>query len=88
MIFLIVFFGFTAKVKEFRGPQIEALKKVPLDRILLETDSPHLPPFQGLRVNSPVYVGEIAKMIARHVDASAKEILQASVENARELYNF
>ena len=82
------FFGFTAKVKEFRGPQIEALKKVPLDRILLETDSPHLPPFQGLRVNSPVYVGEIAKMIARHVDASAKEILQASVENARELYNF
>ena len=77
-----------AKVKEFRGPQIEALTKVPLDRILLEGDSPHLPSFQGLRVNSPVYVGEIAEMIARHVGASAKEILQATVENARELCNF
>ena len=77
-----------AKVKEFRGPQIEELKKVPLDRILLEADSSHLPSFQGLRVNSPGYVGEIAKMIARHVGASAKEILQASVENARELCNF
>ena len=36
-------FGFTAKVLSFNDPQIEILRAVPNNRILLETDSPYMP---------------------------------------------
>ena len=41
------FFGFTGKGKEFRRTQVEMLRKMPVDRLLLKTDSPHLSTVHG-----------------------------------------
>ena len=64
----------------------EALKavaqKVPLDRILVETDSPYLAPipFRG-KVNQPAYVKHVAEEIARLREVSLDVITEASTRN-------
>ena len=65
----------------------ETLKKVPADRLLLETDAPYLPP-QGKRGerNEPCNVRITATYIAETRGVSLEEIERQTSENARELY--
>jgi TatD DNase family protein len=69
----------------------EALKavaqKVPLDRILVETDSPYLAPipFRG-KVNQPAYVKHVAEEIARLREVSLDVITEASTRNFFSLF--
>ena len=58
-----VYFGFTALVETFDEEQKDAMRAIPLDRLLLETDSPHLPP-RGHRRNNPALLGEVATTVA------------------------
>lgn len=39
-----VVFGFTGGVFSFKANQLEAIRRLPLDRILLETDAPYFKP--------------------------------------------
>jgi len=61
----------------------EAVKHVPLDRILLETDCPYLTPipYRGRR-NEPVYVEYVADEIAKLKDIAPQEIANQTTENA------
>jgi len=61
---------------------------VPLDRLLIETDSPYLAPtpYRGKR-NEPAYLVEIAKFIASLRDISPSELAAATATNARILFN-
>jgi TatD DNase family protein len=52
----------------------EALLRVPLERLLIETDAPDLPPTQGGRILDPPNVPENLSVVAR----SMAEILQLS----------
>ncbi len=63
------------------------LRKVPLDRLLLETDSPYLPP-EPLRgtVNEPANVKIIAEFISRELDIEPKELAETTTKNAKCLY--
>lgn len=60
----------------------DVAKMVPLDRMLIETDSPYLGPipFRGKR-NEPAYVVETAKFIANLRDLSAAEVGQRTADN-------
>ncbi len=60
----------------------ETAKQVPLDRMLIETDSPYLAPIphRGKR-NEPAYVAETAKFIAGLRGISAEELGRATTEN-------
>jgi len=60
----------------------EAARRTPLDRMLIETDSPYLAPipFRGKR-NEPAYVKEVAQHIAGLRQASTEEIAAATTEN-------
>lgn len=66
---------------------LEVAKYVPLDRFLIETDSPYLAPVphRGKR-NCPVYVAEVAKKIAEIKGKSFEEIAEMSFENAKRVY--
>ena len=65
----------------------EIVKYVPLDRILLETDSPYLTPepYRGKR-NEPLYVIEVAKKIAQLRGDSLENIEIQTSRNVRRLF--
>lgn len=61
----------------------EVAKAVPLDRLLIETDSPFLAPHpnRGKR-NEPAYVKLVAEKIAELKDISYEEVSRITTENA------
>ena len=60
----------------------EVAQKCPLDRLLVETDSPYLAPtpFRG-KPNQPAYVRYVAEEIARLRGLSSEEVAQATTDN-------
>ncbi len=64
----------------------DAAKEVPLDRILIETDSPFLAPVphRGKR-NEPAFVNEVARQIGEIRDQSTEEI---GLQTANNFYRF
>ncbi len=79
----------------FAGPVVfpkstklkEVAKEVPLDRMLVETDSPYLtpPPFRGRR-NDPSKVQYVAQEIARLKDLPVETVIEATSKNALNIY--
>ncbi len=65
----------------------EIARSAPLDRLLIETDCPWLPPEgdRGRR-NEPALVARVAEALARLRGASPGEIAQATTENALRLF--
>jgi len=65
----------------------EVAKKIPLDRILVETDSPYLAPipYRG-KTNQPSYVKYVAEEIARLRDITLDEVTVASTQNFFRLF--
>jgi len=68
--------------------QLAAAKAVPLDKLVLETDSPFLtpPPYRG-KVNQPRYVGLIADFLAKLRQEPAAAFKNATSQNAISLFN-
>src|SRR6266571_812116 len=65
----------------------DIVKTVPLDRTLVETDSPYLTPapHRGKR-NEPAYVRHVAEKIAEMHGISVKEVEQATTQNTMRLF--
>jgi TatD DNase family protein len=65
----------------------EAVKIIPLDRIVIETDSPYLPPahLRGTRCE-PAYVLEAARKIAELKELPLKQVIDATTANAHRLF--
>ncbi len=66
----------------------EIASKVPLDRLLVETDAPYLAPgkYRGKR-NEPSYVVETAAELAKAKGISLEELARHTTENFFRLYN-
>lgn len=66
---------------------VETVEYLPLDRIVLETDSPYLAPepYRGKR-NSSLYIPYVAEKIAEIKNISVDEVYAATWENAMKLY--
>ncbi|ACL70938.1 TatD family hydrolase [Halothermothrix orenii] len=66
----------------------EVVREIPLDRILIETDSPYLTPhpYRGKR-NEPSYVRFVAEKIAELKDKSMEEITRITTANAINAFN-
>lgn len=65
----------------------EVAKKVPLDRILIETDSPYLAPmpYRGKK-NEPKYVVEVAECIAELRGLAVEEVAEITSTNFDKLF--
>jgi TatD DNase family protein len=72
------------KAEELRG----VFKSVPLEHLLIETDSPFLAPvpYRG-SANEPAYVVEVAKKLAEIKDVPPTEIERATTRNFKEYFN-
>lgn len=93
------YFGFNGlifkKVPALPNPQ-EIILHIPLDRILLETDSPYLAPPLARQSssdggpsrerNEPLFVKYVAEEIARIKKVSVKEVASATTANAKQLF--
>lgn len=65
----------------------ETLPYVPLDRLLLETDSPYLAPvpYRG-RPNTPAYLPAVVERIASELQREPEDIVSLTRENARRVF--
>ena len=68
-------------------PLKEVARRIPLDRLLVETDSPYLAPvpFRG-KINQPGYVRYVAEEIARLRGISVEEVAAATTANFQRLF--
>lgn len=86
MAFMISFSG----IVTFRsaGALREVAKRVPDDRLLVETDSPYLAPVphRGKR-NEPAYVRHVAEELARLREVPLAAVATRTTQNFRELFN-
>ncbi len=77
-------------VTTFKNGGMEpVIKKVSLEHIMLETDSPYLAPIpnRGKR-NEPVYVKLVAKKIAEVLDKEVEEIGEITSRNSKNLFKY
>src|SRR5258706_2414318 len=85
MGFLISFAGNSTypKAQNLR----DVAKALPLEKLLIETDSPFLAPqpYRGKR-NEPAYVGEVAKAIGSVRNLAAEEVALATAGNFRRFF--
>jgi len=67
----------------------ETAKKIPLERMLIETDSPYLAPvpFRG-KTNQPAYVRHVAEEIASLRNISLNEVAESTTKNFFSLFKF
>ena len=66
----------------------ESIKFVPLDRLLIETDSPFLAPapFRG-KINEPAFVAYVAKMVAEVKGVDVETIAEMTSNNFFRLFD-
>lgn len=83
MDFLVSFTG----VITFTEDYDEIIKKIPFDKIMVETDAPFVSPapYRGKR-NEPAYVEYVAEKIAEIRGVSFEEIAKITTANARKLF--
>lgn len=83
-----LYIGFTGVItfKNARKP-LEALRSIPLDRLLIETDCPYMSPvpYRGQRCDSTMLT-ETAAVMAREKGVSTEEICRITAENAARLF--
>lgn len=82
------YISFAGPVTFKKAPKLqEAAVNVPIDRLLIETDSPYLAPepVRGRR-NEPANVRHVAEKLAALRGISLEELAAATTENARRVY--
>lgn len=83
------FVSFTCNITYKKAQNLRSLVKItPLDRLLLETDAPFLPP-EGLRGkrNEPIYVKYLAEEIAKIKEISIDEVAKVTTNSAKNFFN-
>jgi TatD DNase family protein len=81
--FLVSITGIVTFAKDLQA----TVAKIPLEQLMIETDSPYLTPapYRGKR-NEPSYVEHIARKIAELKDISFEEVAQTTTENAIKIF--
>ena len=82
------YISFTGNITYKNNDRAEVVKEVPLESMLLETDSPFLTPvpFRGKR-NDPGKLKYIAEKIAEIKGISIEEVARITTENSKKLFN-
>lgn len=67
----------------------ETIKKIPLDRLLLETDSPYLTPapFRKIKTNEPSYIPHIAAKLAEVKQIDLTEVERVTTDSFFRLFS-
>jgi len=79
--------SFTGNITFKKSALSEIIENTPLDKMMLETDSPYLTPvpYRGKR-NEPAYVKHIAEKIAEIKKTTINEVINMTSKNAKRLF--
>lgn len=82
------YFGIGGVITYKKSGLAEVVKQIPLNRMLLETDAPYLPPspHRGKR-NEPSFLIHIADRISTALEIPIERVKKITSENAQELFN-
>lgn len=80
-----IYFGFNGLIFKM-PPSEEVIKKLPLEKILIETDAPYLTPPQEDGRNEPIYIKHVVNKIAQIKGLSYEEVAEATTQNAKKLF--
>ncbi len=79
--------SFTAEITRKHFRRRDVVEYVPLDRLLIETDSPFIPPAQFPKQrNEPAFVVHVARALAEIRKLPVEDIARMTTENARRLF--
>lgn len=78
--FSTVYFRFTGAVESFSVDQISGLRSVPINRVLLETESLYMKP-GGVDINTPAFIGDVASQVASRLKVTIEYLLRETVRN-------
>ncbi len=66
----------------------EIIKKIPLEKVVVETDCPYLTPTpESDKRNEPVFIKHTIQKIAELKEISFQEVAEATTQNAKTLFN-
>ena len=83
----IGFYVSVSGIVTFSKPLVKIVKQIPLDRLLIETDSPYLSPApkRGKR-NEPLFIKYVIQKISEILDITYEEVVQTNATNAKLLF--
>jgi TatD DNase family protein len=83
-----LYISFAGNITYKNAENLRAMaKKVPLDRLLIETDSPYLTPQDNRgKTNYPKFVPKVASMLARIKSLSLRHLMEITTRNAIDLF--
>ena len=66
----------------------EVLEKMPLNRLMIETDAPYVAPipYRGKR-NEPIYAAEVARRVAQIRGLSFEDVCDLTFQNAKRIFS-
>lgn len=81
--------GIGGQITYKKSKMVEVVRKVGLEHIVLETDSPYLPPIphRGER-NESSYIPIICHKVAEILELDTEKVAEATTRNARQLFFF
>ena len=81
--------GFTGPITYKRSDELrEIVRLCPMDRLLIETDSPYLSPepMRKFKVNEPAWVSYVCQCVAMIKGMSGEQVDEITTKNARAFY--
>ncbi|KAH3872198.1 uncharacterized protein LOC127868684 [Dreissena polymorpha] len=79
------FFSYSGQARLFTEAQKQAVRRVPANRLLIETDSPYFRP-AGARMCTPSFLGDVANVIASYRDSEVRDVCQLTLRNSTQLF--
>ena len=82
------YIGFTGTIckKERGAPLREILPKLPLERLMVETDAPFMGFKKGRRRSEPADVVDVARQLAESVEKSFHEVCETTTHTATQFF--